>query len=334
MKFCIIAETRESYPTYIYGEKIYNDYVSKKSIYDLVDGITKIGYNCTYLGGMKELYQIYIQKKFSDDIIFINYNYGLPSQYKRVQSPALLELMKVKYSGSDPFVSLLVNDKYYCKKLLSNLHILTPKGKLLHNKNEIKKYFDCIDLALPLVVKPNLEGSSLGIDDNCFCKSYNSAMQKACHLLEQFPQVLIEEYIEGYECTVWIIGNEKSFPFIMPLIVSNNEKYYFENKIFTLNDKANHSKSYNVPSNILPNSTVEDLKVLAKKIFIELGLRDYARIDFRIKNNNIYFIEANALPIFSKTSEIGAITDLYLMTYEEICNILIDVLLKRLNEPN
>lgn len=330
MKFYIIAETRESHPSFTLGEKIYNDYVSKKSMMDLVQGITSLGYDCEYLGGMEKLYQMYNQKSYSEDIIFINYNYGLPAQYKRVQSPALLELMHAKYSGADPFTSLLVNDKFYCKKILSDIHISSPRSQLLCNVADTNTFFSTTDLNLPLIVKPNMEGSSLGIDEECFCTSYATAAKKVYNLLSKFPQVLVEEYIEGYECTVWLIGNKLDFPFLKPLIISSNHKYYFEDKIFTLNDKATHNRKYDLPSNVLPTLTIKMLETLSKQIFNELGLRDYARIDFRIKNNQIYFIEANALPIFSKTSEIGAITHLYSISYEDICSILVETLLKRL----
>lgn len=330
MKFYVIAELRERYPTLLEGTKIYNDYVSEQSIKDLVTGISDSGYDCEYLGGMKELYQMYKENTYSDDMIFINYNYGYPAQYKRVQCPALLELMNVKYSGADPFASLLVNDKAYCKRILSEINIPIAQGILLHNLDEMNDLFNKSDLILPLVVKPNLEGSSLGIDEKCFCTTYDDAKDKIKSLLDKFPQVLIEEYIEGYECTVWMLGNNGDFPFTKPLILCCNQKYYFEDKIFTLNDKANHNKTYDLPENILPRTLLDNLNAMSKQIFCELKLRDYGRIDFRIKNNKPYFIEANALPIFSKTSEIGAIMDLYSISYNEICKLLVKVLLKRL----
>lgn len=330
MEFYVVAELRESHPSYIHGNKVYNDYVSQKSMMDLVEGITDLGYTCKYLGGMQELYKLYEQKEYPLDAIFINYNYGLPSQYKRVQCPALLELMQVKYSGSDPFASLLVNDKAYCKKVISKLDILSPKGCVLCNQSDVEKFINMADLRLPLVIKPNMEGSSLGIDEQSFCTSYNAAKEKICTLLKKFPQILVEEYIEGYECTVWIIGNSGDFPFVKPLIISYDHKYYFENKIFTYIDKASHSRNYDIPSNILSSAKVRELEYISKQVFNELGLRDYARIDFRINNENIYFLEANALPIFSLTSEIGAILQLYSMSYKDICNILTDTLIKRL----
>lgn len=330
MKYYIVAEVRESYPSLLAQKNIYNDYVSRKSMLDLEEGIRNIGYDCHFLGGVKELYNLYKNNEKYDDVIFINYNYGIPAQYKRVQGPALLEIMNAKYSGSDPFVSLLVNDKAYCKKILSNSHILTPTAFLLCNREDIQSYLNRTALKTPLVLKPNMEGSSLGIDKDCLCWDYESAISKATLLLEEYSQILAEEYIEGYECTVWIIGNKANFPFIKPLIISNNKQYYFQKKIFTMEDKANHIKDYDLPSNHLPLDLVKQLESISKTIFIELGLRDYARIDYRIKDGKIYFLEINALPIFSKTSEIGAISQLYDIPYSEICDTLVNVIQSRL----
>lgn len=74
MKYYIVAELRESYPSLLNNGKVYNDYVSHSSIFDLVSGINKLGYDCEYLGGIKELYAMYqTTNKFNDDSIFINY---------------------------------------------------------------------------------------------------------------------------------------------------------------------------------------------------------------------------------------------------------------------
>ena len=75
---------------------------------------------------------------------------------------------------------------------------------------------------------------------------------------------------------------------------------------------------------------INQIKHLSETIFTELGLRDYARFDFRIFDNNIYFIEANALPIFSKSSEIGKISQLYKIPYENICKLLVETINDRL----
>lgn len=330
MKYCILAEVREDYPSLMGGAVTYNDYVSKKSMLDFCEAINTLGYECMFLGGMSALFASYKNHDDISDTIFINYNYGLPAPYKRTQCPTLLEIMGAKYSGADPFVSLLVNDKEYTKKVLRSIDICSPSSILVNNSINIKNELCEANLLLPLVVKPNSEGSSLGITSDSLCNDYIAAEKIANKLLLQYKEVLIEQYVAGYECTVWIIGNSGNFRLIAPLLISENGNYFFEHKIFTMHDKANRIREYSLPEAILGENIVKNIKQIAKKIFIELGLRDYARIDFRISKDGIYFIEANALPIFSQTSEIGKITQLYNIPYEKICEMVIDSATTRL----
>ena len=330
MKYGILAEVREDYPSLIDGTTIYNDYVSKKSMLDFCEAINTLGYECAFFGGMKALFSTYQSHTDISDTIFINYNYGLPAPYKRTQCPTLLELMGAKYSGADPFVSLLVNDKEYTKRILRNVGVCTPLSVLVNSSKNIQLKLNKAKLPQPLVVKPNCEGSSLGITPESLCDDYNAAAKIANELLTQYHEVLIEQYIAGYECTVWIIGNPGNFRLVAPLLVSKNGIYYFEHKIFTMQDKANRLREYSLPEEKIGADRVNEINQISEKIFIELGLRDYARLDFRISNEHIFFIEANALPIFSQTSEIGKIAQLYNIPYKEICELVIDSITTRL----
>lgn len=330
MKYNILAEVREDYPSLMDGTNVYNDYVSKKSMLEFCEAINSLGFECTFIGGMKALFSIYQSHADTSDTIFINYNYGLPAPYKRTQCPTLLELMGAKYSGADPFVALLVNDKEYTKRVLRAAGICVPSSILVNHSENIQYRVDKSKLSLPLVVKPNCEGSSLGITAESLCNDYITASKIANKLLPQYREVLIEQYIAGYECTVWIIGNPGDFRLVAPLLISEKGNFYFEHRIFTMQDKATKVREYSLPDKTLGVDRVNELKQLSEKIFTELGLRDYARIDFRISNDHIFFIEANALPIFSQTSEIGKITQLYDISYKKICELVIDTVTTRL----
>lgn len=330
MKYSILAEVREDYPSLVTGSTIYNDYVSKQSMQDFCSALNKAGFNCSFFGGIKALLNAYQSHADISDTIFINYNYGLPAAYKRVQCPALLELMKAKYSGSDPFVSLLVNDKEYTKKVLRAIDIRTPPSILVSRADNAHKKLQKAKIPLPLVVKPNCEGSSIGITSDCLCSSYDAANIVIRRLLPEYGEIIIEQYIAGYECTVWVIGNPGDFRLLAPLLVSENGNYYFKQKIFTMQDKANRVREHSLPTTILGADMVNEIEQISKAIFTELGLRDYARFDYRISNGNVYFIEANALPIFSQTSEIGKISQLYGITYEKICKDVVDSINTRL----
>lgn len=329
MKYQIVAEVRENHSNYVKSHSVYNDYVSKQSMLDLCEAINHIGYECDFLGGMEELFSVYKNRTNISDIIFINYNYGLPANYKRVQSPALLELMHAKYSGADPLTALLVNDKDCSKKILKSAGINVPLS-IRAIKNNLQQKLSKINLPLSVVIKPNCEGSSLGISKDCLCSDYTQVFAISNRLLQTYDDILIEQYIEGYECTVWLIGNPDDFRLVAPLLISEKGNFYFKNRIFTMYDKANRIRDYSLPETVIGAKLSHELCEISKFIFKELGLRDYARIDFRIFDNKIFFIEANALPIFSKTSEIGKITNLYSISYENICRNLIKTINNRL----
>lgn len=330
MKYNIVAEFRENYPSLISGASVYNDYVSKKSMADFCEAINRAGFECSYFGGMNELMSAYMEHADISDTIFINYNYGLPAPFKRTQCPTLLELMNAKYSGADPFVALLVNDKEFTKKVLRSANVLTPCSVLALEAEDLYEKLNAAKIQPPLVVKPNCEGSSLGISSDSLCDTYSEAVLVAKKLLPQFREVIIEQYVAGYECTVWLIGNPGRFLLVAPLLVSDGETFFFDRRIFTMQDKANHVRQYYRPEDTLGVDRVAEIKQTAERIFSELGLRDYARLDFRITEDSIYFIEANALPIFSKTSEIGNIVQLYDITYDEICRRVVDAINTRL----
>ena len=312
MKYYIVAEVREDHENLSDKDSVYNDYVSRKSMLDFAEACKKNGYDCKFIGGMDSLLEIKRSGKDLSECIFINYNYGYPSKFKRAQSPILLETMRAKYSGSDPLTSLLVNDKAFSKKILSNI-VKSPKSILVLCDDDINN-IGIDSLKLPIVVKPNSEGSSLGIDTDSFCLTYETAKNKAKSLINTFDQILIENKYE----------------LVQPLIISTNGVYYFENKIFTMNDKANRIRSYSLPNSVLSTTLINELIEKSMKIFEELGIRDYGRIDFRIFNNDIYFIEANALPIFSQTSEIGKICEMCNITYDSICKKMITTIEERL----
>ena len=328
MKYYILAEVREDHENLLNTETIYNDYVSRKSMNDIAAACCQNGYDCEFLGGIDELKKIIEMNQDISKCIFINYNYGYPAQFKRGQSPILLEMINAKYSGSDPLTSLIVNDKSFSKKVIKD-KINVPKSLLLFSEQDINN-INISTLRFPVVIKPNAEGSSLGINEDSYCKDEKSAKSRAVNLLKSFSPILVEEYISGFEVTVWIIGNKGNYKLIQPLIISSDNKFYFENKIFTVNDKANHSRNYFLPDSVLPNYLIE--KVIHDSIvaFEELGMRDYGRIDFRVCNNEVYFIEANALPIFSKTSEIGEITKMCKIEYNDICRKMIETINERL----
>lgn len=326
-KFYVTAEFREDYPNDTELAKNFNDHIKKESIDCLVSTINKLGYECKFYGGINSLLKI---NTFEQNIIFINYNYGKTEQHKRAQAPLLLEMANVKYSGSDPFVSLLVNDKAFTNKILTASDITTPQHILYYKNSVLPK-----EIQFPVIVKPNASSSSLGITQNSIAYNYEELSQ-ILNKQKKYLPLIIENYISGYEITVWIIGNKDRFSLVAPLLISKKEKEFFMKKdVFTFEDKANHQRFFHNPYNILSKELVSKVCEIAKRCFTILNMRDYGRLDFRVdESGNIFFLEANALPGFSMSTDIGYVCQFYDYKYEDICSKLIETVLSRFNDQN
>lgn len=330
MKYYVVCDCRDNFPNYLYGSKIYNDHFSKASINEIVSTIKELNHECTYFGGVKDLINAINSNIIYPDCIFLNFNDGLTQLHKRGQTPILLEMLSVPYSGSDPFTSLLVSDKYLTKELIKNTcsDIKIPNSILVFPN--LNSDFNDLGIQYPVIVKPNNEGSSIGIDKNSICYTFDDLNNKIMKLKKSFNNVLIEEYIEGFEFTVFIVGN-KNYAINQPLAIGLNDKFYFEHDVCDADIKCNHKRQYVAPETLLSSQNVNKLKSIAKKIFDVLRIRDYARLDFRYKNNKFYFIEANTVPAISSTSDVGEVCKLLHISFKEFVDILLQTVNSRIN---
>jgi D-alanine-D-alanine ligase len=212
---------------------------------------------------------------------------------------AFLELLRQPYTGCNPRGLLLSRDKLLCKQLLAFHRIPTPrfavsrKGARLHLPRKLK---------FPLFVKSTVEDASLGI-------AQASVVEDAARLKERIEFVheqvgsdaLVEEFIEGRELYIGVLGNERltrlpvwemvfgSLPESLAAIATRKVKW----------DKRYQAK-YGITTRAaqdLPPAMVARLDKLSRRIYRALGLSGYARMDFRVTDaGEVYVLEANANP--------------------------------------
>ena len=105
MKFLLICDFREGLKNYASHTEtnLYNDHPSQKNIYEIIDSIRSLGYECEYFGGIPELIHAIESKQQFNNCIFLNFTDGMDQKYSRVQAPALLDILNVPYSGSGVF---------------------------------------------------------------------------------------------------------------------------------------------------------------------------------------------------------------------------------------
>ncbi|NLI55224.1 MAG: ATP-grasp domain-containing protein [Clostridiales bacterium] len=228
------------------------------------------------------------------DIVF-NIAEGSGGRAREAQVPALLNLLQIPFTGSDETTLCLALDKALSKRLLATYRVPTPRWRVFSPGEPIRT----AGLNYPVIVKPNAEGSSKGIPDLCIAQ--NAAQLRT--LVEQNialygGDVLAEEFIHGREFTVGLLGNGASVAVFSPMeiVYHNSPIDGFNVYNYTVKQAYTEYVSYRCPAEI-PEMLERELVRLAKKVFLALGCRDFARVDFRMDGEGrIYFIEINPLP--------------------------------------
>jgi len=164
-----------------------------------------LGYSVVRLGGGREFLSNIAQHNV--DFVF-NIAEGLGNYRSReAQVPAILEMLNIPYSGSDPQCLSICLDKSLTKKILAASGITTPQWHLIEQREHLAE-IDWSKLQLPAFIKPAYEGSSKGITSGSRAESADQLVEVASELLERYRQpVLVEKFIAGDEITVGIVGS-------------------------------------------------------------------------------------------------------------------------------
>ncbi|GAB6107285.1 D-alanine--D-alanine ligase family protein [Fusibacter bizertensis] len=228
--------------------------------------------------------------KHKDDLIFPNW-YGKASRSRVAMVPAICEANNMKYIGPSSYVNFLGNDKYLSKLYVESLGIKTAKSIILHKPiiNFDFKIFE--NLKYPVIVKPNYEGSSIGISDKNLCSTKEDAIEKAKELFFYFDDlILIEEYIEGEEVEVFVFGNKDEIKILESFQNIIRGQNFFKNEILDVYSKfVTEDYEEVVYPNLDPN-----LKKTIEKIFMSFDKIEFVRFDFRINNEGAFLLELSS----------------------------------------
>ena len=198
-----------------------------------------------------------------------------------------LDLLKLPYTG--PTATLYDPPKTLMKYLAYCEDVNTPPY------HEIKSLDDAKNIAAsanyPLFVKPAKAGDSLGIDQGSLVQDADALLKKTASIINEYPVLLAEEYIDGREFTVLVAANTdgKTCRSFKPVEYIFPEGFAF--KTYALKTSELHPGA-NIPCK--DPSLEKELRDAAEKIFRGFSGKGYARMDFRVdKNGKIYFLEVN-----------------------------------------
>ncbi len=237
-------------------------------------------------------------KENKPDIVF-NIADGFNGVSREAQIPAMLDMLQIPYTGSDPLTLATCLDKARTKEILTYHKIPNAKFLIADNAEQIKN----IDLSFPLIVKPVSEGSSKGIFSSSFAKDKNELVKETERILNEYNQpALVEEFLPGREFTVAVLGNGSEAE-ILPVVEINYGEfpedfvpiYSYEAK-WILDTKEDPLDVFSCPARI-SNDLEEKIKGICLRTYNILRCKDWSRIDVRLdKDGEPNIIEINPLP--------------------------------------
>lgn len=230
----------------------------------------------------------------------------------------VLDYLNIPYTGSKLLPSAIAINKLKTKLLWKSVKLPVIPHFYIHKKYFLKHSFytikqNILPLGLPLIIKPNQEGSSIGIN---VIHSYNN-LYHACELAFQYDNtLLIEKFLYGEEYTVGILRNT-----ILPSIriCPDNNFYSYNAKYLYKNTK------YWCPSGLTINKERE-LKKIVKKAWNTIGGSDWGRIDLIMdQQKNFWLLELNTCPGMTNTSLIPIAAKIVGISYQELVKTILNL---------
>lgn len=251
--------------------------------------------------------------------IVFNIAEGKGGRSREAHIPAILEYMGIPFTGSDAAALAVALDKTLTKRIAASYGVRVPRGFILGGDMPE-------GIRFPLILKPNAEGSSKGINDA-------SVVSDAAELAEKFqPGLLAEEYVEGREFTVGLLGNGEKLRVFEPMEIIYKRPTQGDYHVYSYGVKRNFRQfvEYRCPAGLTPEQDAE-MKNAARTVFDALSCRDLARADFRMDGQGrIYFIEINPLPGFAPGySDYPMLAQFNGMEYGELVGAVLDAALAR-----
>lgn len=347
MHVALLANLKKNAPTWPgIAPDHWDDLDSEKTIHAITAAIEAGGHRVTFLEGDVTLYDKIRQAK--PDICF-NICEGHFGDAREAQVPAILEMLRIPYTGSRVLNLALTLDKPMTKRVLAYHNLPTPPFQTFERITETLDP----DMQFPLFVKPSREGTGMGISAESIVNNEQELRKQLRRLFERYDQpVLVERFIDGREVTVGVVGNligpvawrmpeddeapriQRGLHFFPPLEIDMSRYPKEEKGVYTSRIKVDWVDEFHYlcPAPLL-EEMVNDLNWLTAATFRITGCQDVARVDFRLDasdNNKPYILEINPLPGLNPDySDLCVEAKADGWTYEDLVNRILDEALER-----
>lgn len=323
MKVAVLANLKEDAPVNPEDPPgRWDDLDEKITVDEILKSLSELNHEAKYFPAVLE--SIEELKKFKPDLCF-NSAEGHFGDSREAQMPAVLDMMQIPYTCAGVLGMMLSHNKHMAKRQFLTYGLPTAKFMEISDANHIPES----DLRYPMFVKPASEGSSIGINHAAVVRNYQELIKQVTWALETTQSlILVEEYIEGREFTVGVLGDE-ALPIVE--IVSPTGFYSAEQK------EDLESEVYRVcPATLSDTQTREfqHIALMAKQI---LRLEDVCRMDMRMDTaGNPYILEVNPIPLmYPDPKQASLIYAAYAAgyTYTDVVRKIIESAANRWNIP-
>ncbi len=308
-------------------EDALEEYDSPETVEAIATALETLEHSVVKLGGGREFITNILQNNI--DFVF-NISEGLGNHRSReAQVPAVLEMLDIPYSGSDPQCLAICLDKPLTKRLVATAGIRTPRWQLVTDYRQLKE-IPLDEFPLPAFVKPAYEGSSKGIRLGSRAETVAQIAEVAAELLEHYRQpVMVEEFIAGDEVTVGMVGNSPAKVLDIMRVLAKKRSTYF---IYSLEVKREWEQlvDYECPA-LLETGILEEIANSSLEVFKVLGCRDFARLDFKLSSEGVpYFLEINPLAgLNPKSSDLPIMANKLGWSYQTLISAILNAALQR-----
>ncbi len=290
-----------------------------KTVKRVADALEKGGHNVRVIDGnmqVVESLQEFMPRVIEGEKMGMVFNmaYGIQGESRYTHLPSMLEMLGIPYVGSGPTGHAMALDKVITKIIMQKQDISTPDFWVFSKSDE-----DMEHVRFPVIVKPKMEAVSYGLKVVFNTEELRDAV---AFITQEFKQqALVEQFIRGREFCVGLLGNDnlEAFP-ILEIDLGKDP-----DAIQSVDDKKYQPRGKICPADLSREKAKEMIK-LSKDAFRALELRDFARVDIRLdENENIYLLEINSMASLGTTGSYVHAANVAGYDYTRLVNKMLDV---------
>jgi D-alanine-D-alanine ligase len=290
MKVAVLANVKEEAPLSLDDPPgRWDDLDDLETVNVILDSLRSLGHEAKYFPA--GLISIESLEEFKPDLCY-NFGEGHYGASREAQMPAILDALRLPYTCAGVLGMSLSHSKHVAKRAFRCAGLPTANFFEIHHPSELHE----TKLRYPLFVKPACEGSSIGINANAMVHNYAALEKQVKWVWDTIhADILIEEYIEGREFTIGILGDE-----VLPIVEIVSPTGFYSNE----QKEDLNSEVYRVCPAHLSAEKTKEFQTIALNAKKALYLEDVCRMDLRMdKDGNPYILEVNPIPLMCPDPE-------------------------------